>query len=134
MTRTRQTEPAQAETEVAAIEPAETEVTANDLDGPNESQYLRYPACERLEITGIVARQIATAIIASPHGWQSLGGDVLDGHTRDGKPLGIYLAERCHALATDFTARLLDLQTEHHRQLLAEQIAADAPPAQTANT
>ena len=52
----------------------------------------------------------------------------------DGRRI-VYLAERCHALARDFTARLHDLQDEHERHLLAEQAAADAiTPVQPTST
>ena len=120
MTRTRQTDPAQDDHAVTMPDSLD-----GDVQQPKEPT-LRWPACQTLELTEMAARQMAVAILSSQHSWQSLGGDALDGHHRDGKPLGIYLADRCHALAKEFTARLLELQGEHERELLAAQIAADA--------
>lgn len=120
MTKTKQTEPVQGDHTVTMPDSLD-----GDVQHPEEPT-LRWPACETPELTEIVARQMAVAILSSPHGWQSLGGDALDGHHRDGKPLGTYLADRCHALAKDFTERLRELQGEHQRELLSAQIAADA--------
>ncbi|MBS0661767.1 MAG: hypothetical protein JSR48_00760 [Verrucomicrobia bacterium] len=119
MTKTKQTEDVQTG----------SDYTADAAAQPTIDPTLRWPACGTATATAMNAQQMALAILSSPHGWQSLGGDALDGHHRDGKPLGTYLADRCHALATDFTERLLELQGEHERALLAADAARQAADA-----